>query len=453
LKKRVKKLLRVLGSVLAIGAAPGIARAGSYGVLHQFTGGVDGAAPVAPVIIGPTGVLYGSASAGASQACDSPQDIHGCGTIFSLTPPAPASSAWTFDVLYRFTDPNDGYAPEAALLLDTAGNLYGTTLSGGANAAQSACGITGCGTVFRLSPPATPGGAWTKITLYSFLGARDGGLPAGRLIFDGGGALIGTAMDGGIAPADKGYGVVFRLAPPTQPGGPWTERPLHRFTGGSGGATPRSALLAGPGGTYFTTTFLGGTDLFDCNGGCGAVLQLTPPASGQTSWGANLIHGFSGPVDGGNPAGDLAADPAGNLYGATSFGGGASFNGGTVFTLRPPQGGGTWTLNVLHAFGIIPKDADTPGGIILGKSHHLFGAALDLFGAALGGGKVDNGTVFAVSATGATPAETVLHRFTNTMPGTVPNGTLLQLPSGEIVGTSFGTGGSNDPGLIYRLRP
>ena len=137
-------------------------------ILYQFTGGADGRNPVGPLIFDGAGNLYGAAQYGAA----------GCGVIFELSPPV-QGTAWVESVLYTFGCGADGAYPSAGLILDQAGNLYGTTSGGGL------CSYT-CGTAFQLSPPSAPGGSWTHTVLHQFGGADrpDGGQPNGNLILD-----------------------------------------------------------------------------------------------------------------------------------------------------------------------------------------------------------------------------------------------------------------------------
>ena len=427
-----------------------MAHAASYAVLHRFASLAEGVAPAAGVTQGPDGTLYGTTSAGGTLACISPDDIPGCGTVFALAPKGAGGTGWKATVLYRFTGIDDGFAPLAGLLRDQAGNLYGTTAAGGANAENSACGVDGCGTVFRLAPPESQGAAWTKTTLYSFLGGTgDGFQPTGRLIMDSDGALLGTAEIGGSANCAEGCGIVFRLTPPAGGAGGWTETVLYAFPGGAGGANPTTALLPGPSGSYYVTTQFGGADLFDCEGvGCGTVVQLLPPAAGQSAWQAQIVHSFTRATDGAYPAGDLAFDPNGDLYATTSLGGGAQFNGGTAFELQPPPAGGSaWSETILHRFGRVFKDADSPGTLIRTKAGTLLGAAG-------GGGRNDDGAVFALSPPKAGQSgwqDKLLHRFPDSSPGGSPNGALYQAPDGTLYGTSFGVGTLTDFGLVFSL--
>jgi uncharacterized repeat protein (TIGR03803 family) len=177
--------------------------------LHSFTGSDgDGANPQAGVLIGSGGVLYGTTAFGGTTAglCSS-FDINGCGTVYSLIPPGSAGGG-KYTILYRFTGPGngDGSGP-AGGLVGFNGKLYGNTLRGGTGSCSAV--DAGCGTIFSLTPPASPGGAWTETVVYSFTGGSDGASPSGSLAFDSNGVLYGTTQAGGAS----GYGTVFSLTP------------------------------------------------------------------------------------------------------------------------------------------------------------------------------------------------------------------------------------------------
>jgi len=205
------------------------------------------------------------------------------------------------------------------LTIDSEGNLYGTTEFGG---------TASVGVVFKLD---TTG---QETVLYSFIGladfATDGVYPGAGVILDSAGNVYGTTMDGGgvTSPGCGGdeCGVVFKLDPSGQ------ETVLHAFTGGADGAEQFSGVFEGgvirsAAGNLYGTTYLGG-DLSGCYGeGCGVVFKVSP--SGQET----VLYTFTGGADGGNPYAGVIADPAGNLYGTTYYGGKNS--AGVVFKLKP----------------------------------------------------------------------------------------------------------------------
>jgi uncharacterized repeat protein (TIGR03803 family) len=296
---------------------------------------------------------------------------NGGGTVFKLSPSSGGS--WKESVLYSFCSINscvDGFYPQSSLVFDQTGNLYGTTVSGGSG---SACNIyDGCGTVFKLTPSA--GGSWTESVLHSFCslaacadGRSEQNSFAG-VTFDGAGNLYGTTADGGSS--GPCCGVVFELTPKAD--GSWKEEVLHSFTGGRDGAAPEDSLLFDGSGNLYGTAHEGG-NLSQCGGfGCGVVFELTPDSQG--SWKEKVLHSFAG-VDGGVPFASLVFDKAGNLYGTTVLGGDLRLCGGSgcgvVFELTPNSKGG-WNEKVLHAFYDHPGAAPY-AGVILDAAGNVYG--------------------------------------------------------------------------------
>ena len=230
----------------------------------------DGATPLAGVVINSSGDLLGTTYGGGN-----PYE----GTVFKLSPPAAGHSTWTEKVIYNFTGGGDGGDPVASLTLKN-GNVYGTTEYG----ANTACfyGISGCGTIFELSPPTASGGSWTETTLYGFTVSNDGANPASSVVFDKQGNLYTSASDGAnVACAyggTQGCGTIIRLAPPAVLGGLWTETTLYDFTGRGDGGTDPSALVIGQFNRLYGATFAGGNPQCGAYGstGCGVVFKIIP---------------------------------------------------------------------------------------------------------------------------------------------------------------------------------
>jgi uncharacterized repeat protein (TIGR03803 family) len=284
-------------------------------LLHSFGSGNDGSQPSAGLILDVAGNLYGTTiGGGAYSGCFS--TIDGCGTVFELTPGK--NGQWTEKVLYNFgQNARDGFGPEGSLVIDDAGNLYGTTIYGGA---YSCSGSDGCGTVFELMPGKN--GRWKGRVIHSFNG-NDGDLPVSNVIFDSAGNLYGTTYEGGY----RGWGTVFKLVPSKN--GEWREELLHSFRNQK---SPDAGVILDPAGNLYGTSFLGGPS------GSGTVFELTPDANGK--WTETVLQKFD-KADGQWPRGSLTFDSAGNLYGTTGAGGRIhdrscySQGCGTVFEITP----------------------------------------------------------------------------------------------------------------------
>lgn len=310
-------------------------------VLYSFTNGKDGGIPnndEGPLIDSAEN-LYGTTSQGG---------MFKAGTVFKLTR---SSSGWQESVLWDFTCGNDGCVPDASLVSDSAGNLYGTTSEGGRDA--------GAGTVFELSPPPDGSGNWTQTTLYTFTGGRDGSVPQSTLTFDQSGNLYGTTSWGGYwenCTGDiYGCGVVFELTKGV--GGEWNEQVLYLFRGGLDGARPSDKLVFDSSGNIYGVNSLCGE--FPCTPygyiGYGTVFRLTPPATSGGQWSFSRLHAFTGGSDGGYASGSLIVDKAGVVYG-TALQGGIGECGyvpapgcGTVFRIAPAANG-RWDFDTLYSF-------------------------------------------------------------------------------------------------------
>jgi uncharacterized repeat protein (TIGR03803 family) len=318
-------------------------------VLHSFNIN-DGASPQVGLIFDTSGNLYGTTYEGGA---------HDSGTVFELSPKA--GGAWTEKVIHSF-DTTDGYCPCAALIVDVSGNLYGTTVLGGAS---------GYGTVFELTP--TTGGTWTEKVLHSFDNSTtEGHGPTSSLTLDASGDLYGTTPDGGA----HGFGTVFELKPAN---GTWSEKVLYSFNPHTQDGFGVSDLIFDASGNLYGTTRYGGADDF------GLVFELSPKAGGR--WTEKVLHNFSkNGKDGIYPAAGLIFDKSGNLYGTTLYGG--TDSGGTVFQLTP-TGGGNWTETRLHNFN--GTDGAAPWGAL------IFDAAGNLYGTTISGGAQADGTVFEIA--------------------------------------------------------
>jgi len=415
-------------------------------------------------------------------------------SLVVLVASAPAAS--NEQVLYRFQGGSDGYNPSEALLGDSSGNFYGTTVEGGTG---GTCGYDGdgCGTVFELSPPAQSGGPWVETVLYRFTGGSDGYWPSAALVADKNGNLYSTTSAGGV----NDNGTIFELQRPSTPGGAWTYRLLYDFQGvpsgkGDGDGSQPSGVVFDAAGNLYGTTNGGGfcTDfegLVNCYGSvfelaapapggawtesvlfrfgesgdsfsnphggvvfdkkgnlygttyvggafAGGVFELMPPSAPGSAWRAKILDNFDS-TDGGGPNGTLVFDGAGNLYGTTVIGGTA--NMGAVFEASPPTSpGGSWTETVLYSFQSFEssQDGNSPlASVIFDKSGNLFSTAWM-------GGDSNRGTVFQLtpSSNGGEWTETTLHNFGSGNDGQEPDGGLIWGQDGALYGTTT-QGGSN----------
>jgi uncharacterized repeat protein (TIGR03803 family) len=399
----------------------------------------DGGQSWASLIFDSSGNLYGTTAAGGSSRCEG----GGCGTVFELTPEA--DGKWAEKVLYRFCSAAscaDGSNPYAALIFDSAGNLYGTTGGGGI----SGCGGEGCGTVFELTPGND--GTWTERVLYKFCSANnctDGEIPYAGLIFDSDGNLFGTTYSGGTSCKGLGCGTVFELTP--RDDGKWTEKVLHRFTSDSrthDGARPGfGSLIFDRAGNLYGTTSLGGKCIE--SPGCGMVFQLMRHAKGR--WTEKVLYSFqANGKDGYGPNSGLIFDGAGNLYG-TAFVGGRSSNChpgcGTIFQLTSGANG-RWAEKVLYSFN--GKDGTGPtGSLILDSKGNIYGNTNT-------GGAHDRGTVFRLSPVEGGKWKELQYSFKPGEDGDYPGGGLVFDSDGNLYGTTF-AGGNHDGGMVYKFIP
>ena len=314
-------------------------------VLYNFTGGLDGGGPLySYLIFDASGNLYGTAYAGGA---------HGQGVVFELSPDG---VSWSETVLYSFNSipPNwtDGSYPESGLIMDTAGNLYGTTQTGG--------GMFQPGVVFELSPAK---GGWTEQVIFAYP-AQDGSAGAGGLTMDAAGNLYGV-----------GNQVVFELSPGQ---GGWTANVLHTFGEPKGGLTAQGIPVLDKNGNIYGTTLSGGAK------GNGTVYKLILGKKGV--WTEKVLYSFKGRKDGSNPLAGIIFDAAGNIYGTTTAG--CKTNNGTVYELVAPIGKGSYKEKVLWSFS--GPDGSAPDASL------IFDGAGNLYGTTKMGGTAGMGSVFEV---------------------------------------------------------
>jgi len=308
---------------------------GKESVPHSFWGG-DGLAPWAGLIQDRAGNFYGTTYDGGTL--EGGECVHGCGTVFKLDP------AGKLTVLYAFTGGMDGGQPEAGLVLDKEGNLYGTTTVGGDLSCRYGLG---CGVVFRLDT----GGVETVV--HAFSGQPDGWWPTGELVPDGKGNFYGTTWFGG----SSDYGTIYRLD------SSGVETVLYSFDGITGGEYPNGPLVWDAAGNVYGTTNGGGDTSCEL---CGLVFKLD--AAGHET----VLHTFTGSPDGAYPYAGLIIDSSGNLYG-TTYGGGGTACGlgcGTVFKVDA-----NGNESVVHAFTGGSDGAIPIARLILDRAGNLYGTA------------------------------------------------------------------------------
>ena len=415
------------------------------------------------------------------QFFPSPQWLLAAPIIVVILVASALATSPTETVLYRFQGGTDGDFPlNSPLVVDHAGNLYGTTPGGG----DTNC-TSGCGTVFQLSPPAQPGGSGTETVLYRFQGGADGSSPTGVLL-DAHGNLIGTTLNGGSGPCTNGCGTLFQLSPPAATGGNWTKSVLYEFPGGANGFAIGGLIADSAGNLYGVNIGADGA------GANGAVAELTLPGGPGDSWTETVLYRFKGVPryqsvgDGSRPLG-LTFDREGNLFGATFAGGFCQlFEGGscfgTVFELTPPaQAGGGWTESVVYRFR--PRDQNPTAGVAVGTDGSIYGVTYvevyqvvagrlivlhnygdningngkgpeaapildrqgNVYGTTCVGGQFDDGIAFKLEPPGSASAkwkQVVLHDFAGGSDGWCPLAPMIFGPGGVLYGTT-NVGGSS----------
>jgi uncharacterized repeat protein (TIGR03803 family) len=382
-------------------------------VMWDFCDGIgcpDGENPGSGLTSDGAGNFYGTTIYGGANAA---------GTVFELSPNG--SGGWNETVLYNFcslVSCTDGQSPFFSNVLYSGGNLYGTAQLGGAK---------GFGVVFELTPA---GAGWNESVLYSFCPegspcSTSSGNPAYGLVMDSGGNLYGTTTFGG---SNKNGGV-FELS---KTGSTWTERLIYK-------GTTEISYDFGPltlsGGNIFGTVGSSSSD-------SSMVFELTPNGKG---WKSNAVISFKGTGTG--PSGaqyGLAVDTAGNVYGTSYYGGKSNF--GTVYELSP--GTTKWTEKILYSFKGGTKDGREPAaGVVLDSDGNIYGTTFY-------GGTLNDGTVFELVAPVGEGAykEKLLWNFNQT-DGYEPTGNSLILYGSDLYGTATWTGGTNGYGVAFEVTP
>jgi len=343
-------------------------------------------------------------SAGNLYGTTNSGGLSNVGVVFKLSP----SGAET--VLHTFTDSPDGSNPNGGLLRDKSGNLYGTTKSGGSS---------GNGAVFEISA------SGKESVLYSFAGGTDAADPVSSLAMDAAGNLYGTTVEGG----SKGNGTVFKLTHP-QAGAKWKETVLYSFGTGTDGTVPVAGVTLDAAGNIYGTTSEGGAS------GLGTIFKL---ASSGSTYTETKLHDFADGNDGAVPYAGLIFDKVGNLYGGATEGGTAG--GGTIFKLTPASG--SWTFSVLYSL---------PGWNISGPFRNLMmDGAGNLYGTTHCDGTYDAGTVYKLSLQNGSWTYTSLYVFTGGADGLYSFSNLVA-DQGKLYGTT-NLGGANGFGVVFEVKP
>ncbi|HTZ82023.1 MAG TPA: choice-of-anchor tandem repeat GloVer-containing protein [Candidatus Acidoferrales bacterium] len=415
-------VLAVTAGLVAIVCSPIMttrAAAQTETVLHSFTG-TDGVSPLLNLVFDSAGNLYGTAGEGGAS---------NNGTVFELSPSG--NGNWTEKTLLSFNGGSGGSTPVGGLVIDDAGNLYGTTKLGGAN---------GVGIVFELSP--SNSGSWTESVLHNFGAGKDGKFPTNKLTLDSHGNLFGTSEGGGAYGngTENNGGTAFKVS--QKSGGGWSETVIHSFGHGTDGAVPRANVVMDSAGNVYGTTVDGGSY------GGGTVFEVMPQSAG--GWKEKVLYSFNTTYNGNNtdgtyPWAGVIFDSNGNLYGTTSFGG--ADTGGTVYELSP-QSSGSWSETILYDFDWLQYDTYPYAGLVFDTAGNLYGVDL---------GKIDfpgtYGTVFKlIPQSGTTWVEKQLYTFDGTHGAGAAVGSLIIDSSGNLYGATQ-NGGSNKDGVVFRITP
>jgi len=363
--------------------------------IHSFDG-TDGQDPIAALVDGGDGRLYGTTSVGGTSGGGV---VNPAGTIFAIEPDGDFETLYTFE----FQVTGDGsFAP----VLFSGGSIFGTSRGSGSFK----------GNVFRLD------GDFTNLhTFTGYFGGADGGHPESALVDGADGYLYGTTSDGGASD----LGTIYRVSAAGD------YELLHSFSGGVGakdGGLPRAALVRGSDGAlYGTTSILGPSQP---NAAYGTVFRFVPGTPGVTT-----LHVFRGVADGEGPNATLVKIPGGDLYGTTGSGG--AFSAGTLFRISE-----SGDFESLHAFGGVAGTGRYPVGLTLGSDGNLYGATNS-------GGANFLGALFGIRPDGEDYEDLASFTFT-TGAGYAPQSPPTQLGDGNFYGTAK-LGGEHGKGVVYGI--
>jgi uncharacterized repeat protein (TIGR03803 family) len=352
----------IYGTVFRIDAS------GNTEMLHSFDGS-DGASPFSKLVQGSDSSFYGTTFRGGAN---------NAGTVYKI------DTSGTFDIVHEFDGGSGGTNPNAGLIRDSDGNLYGTTVNGGGS---------NSGIIFKIDPA----GVFT--VLHDLNGGSDGAYPYSELVLGDDGNLYGSTVSGG----GSDHGVVFKI----DPSGSFTI--LHNFDGGSGGSGPYAALIQGSDSALYGTTVAGGGN------DAGTIFSITPSGT------FNVLHEFDGSTGGSDPRGELIQGNDSSFYGTTTYGG--SNNTGTIFKLTT-----SGNFTVLHSFDGGSDGAYPLAGLIQASDGSFYGTTT-------GGGTYDGGVIYRLTETTQATTTTLTSSrnpsvvgqsvtFTATVTGNSPTGTV-----------------------------
>ena len=382
---------------LYLSVAANCALSQTYNVIEAFDGS-NGAQPIAGLTLDKAGNLYGVTAQGGN----------GLGTVFELSPAAGGYNQMT---LYKFgtSGSADGAYPSGALVIDSAGNLFGTTEHGGA--------YNG-GTVFELSPGL---GGWTETILHNFGNGTDGMFPTSGLTINSTGDLFGTTINGGsntkcaYSGTISSCGTAFGLSPKS--GGGWNYAVIHNFGHAGDAYFPSSAITLDSSSNLYGECALGGQH------GEGLLYELS---LGSRGWTETIIHQWGSGTDGSYPYGNLTFDLAGNLYGTTSQSG-VKGNMGTVFEFVP--NGTQWIEQRQYYFGINTDGQFPFSGVVVDASGNVYGTTHN-------GGSQGYGIVYKLTPNSTGWNEKILYNLAGANDGGISSATLVMDASGNLFGTA-----------------
>lgn len=397
--------LRTLGAAASFAAVALFAAVPAWAAdgetAYNFTGSPGGANPASD-LLAHGGKFYGAAASGGKNSL---------GAIYQLKQKDDGS--WAAKTIFSFGGLDNGSMPQAGLIADEAGNLYGTAYLGG---------NVGAGTVYRLSPKSN--GGWKMTVLHHFTGGADGFHPYGDLVLDAKGRLIGTAFEGG----NFGDGVIFTMTP--QADKTWTYAVVHHFHEiATDGAGPRGKLALDANGVVYGITTAGGVNFV------GTLWSLTETSDG---WKFKLNDSFGGTL-GNLPTSGVTLAKDGSLYG-TAMMGGANANG-TVFKATAGKNG--YKMTAAHAFtndeGFFPYSS-----VLVNKKTGV------LYTTTSGGGSDGGGSV--VSLTPQTDGSYASIIMWGVKGGSGSYSGVTATKAGDLLGTSR-YGGSDASGQVYVVKP